>query len=136
MNKIDLGGTARSPEEVASLYDRDSDLPRSPLAIPPSSCPLSLSTSRCKRNSGSTTSAMAKRRRPQRRGSAQRCLSSKVLELFPVMQSLSMRLLTIHLWLDRRFVQRNALDSKLDILKENGGESSGIFDHGLHREPE
>jgi sugar phosphate isomerase/epimerase len=41
----------------------------------------------------------------------------KVLELFPIMQSLSMSLLTIHLWLDRRFVKKNALESKLDILR-------------------
>ena len=28
-----------------------------------------------------------------------------------------MSLLTIHLWLDRRFVKKNALESKLDILR-------------------
>jgi sugar phosphate isomerase/epimerase len=41
----------------------------------------------------------------------------KVFELFPIMQTLSMSLLTIHLWLDRRFVKKNALESKLDILR-------------------
>jgi len=42
----------------------------------------------------------------------------KVLASFPLMKKLNASLLTIHLWLDSRFVKEEVLSFKLDILRE------------------
>lgn len=52
----------------------------------------------------------------------------KVLASFPLMKTLGASLLTIHLWLDARFVREEALSFKVDILREilTRAEQTGI----------
>ena len=118
MNKIDLGGTARSPEDVASLYDLGLRFAEIPIGNPSKFLPLVPVYESLQKKFGLYYLCHGpKEGDPNDVEALNGVYLPKVLELFPVMQSLSMRLLTIHLWLDRRFVQKNALDSKLDILK-------------------
>ena len=118
MNKIDLGGTARSPEDVASLYDLGLRFAEIPIGNPSKFLPLVPVYESLQKKFGLYYLCHGpKEGDPNDVEALNGLYLPKVLELFPVMQSLSMRLLTIHLWLDRRFVQKNALDSKLDILK-------------------
>jgi len=118
MNKIDLGGTARSPEDVASLFDLGLRFAEIPIGNPSKFLPLVPVYESLQKKFGLYYLCHGpKEGDPNDVEALNGVYLPKVLELFPVMQSLSMRLLTIHLWLDRRFVQKNALDSKLDILK-------------------
>lgn len=118
MNKIDLGGTARGPEDVASLYDLGLRFAEIPIGNLSKFLPLVPVYESLQKKFGLYYLCHGpKEGDPNDVEALNDVYLPKVLELFPVMQSLSMRLLTIHLWLDRRFVQKNALDSKLDILK-------------------
>ena len=118
MKEIDLGGTARSPEEVTSLYDLGLRFAEIPISNASKFLPLVPVYESLQNKLGLFYLCHGpKEGDPNDVEALNRVYLPKVLELFPIMQSLSMRLLTIHLWLDRRFVQKNALDSKRDILK-------------------
>jgi len=119
MTKIDLGGTARSPEDVASLYDLGLAFAEIPIANPSKFLSLvPLYESLQKKLGLYYLCHGPKEGDPGDVEALNGVYLPKVLALFPVMQSLTMRFLTVHLWLDRRFVRRNALDSKLDILRK------------------
>ncbi|HYQ59794.1 MAG TPA: hypothetical protein VEP29_01990, partial [Desulfatiglandales bacterium] len=118
MKKIDLGGTARSPEDVTSLYDLGLQFAEIPISNPPKFLPLVPVYDALQKKLGLYYLCHGpKEGDPNDVEALNAVYLPKVFELFPMMQSLSMRLLTIHLWLDRRFVQKKALESKLDILK-------------------
>jgi sugar phosphate isomerase/epimerase len=118
MKNIDLGGTARSPEDVTSLYDLGLQFVEIPINNPPKFLPLvQIYQSLQKKLQFYYLCHGPKEGDPNDVEALNQVYLPKVLELFPIMQRLSMRLLTIHLWLDRRFVKKNALESKLDILK-------------------
>jgi len=118
MKKIDLGGTARSPEDVTSLYDLGLRFAEIPIGNPSKFLPLVPVYESLQKKLGIYYLCHGpKEGDPNDVEALNKGYLPKVLELFPIMQSLSMRLLTVHLWLDRRFVQKNALHSKLDILK-------------------
>jgi sugar phosphate isomerase/epimerase len=117
MNTIHLGGTARNPEDVTSLYDLGLQFAEIPIANPSKFLPLVPIYESLQKKLGLYYLCHGpKEGDPNDVEALNRVYLPKVFELFPIMQSLSMRLLTIHLWLDRRFVQKNALESKLDIL--------------------
>jgi len=56
-----------------------------------------------------------------------------LVEILQLMPTLGMSLLTVHLWLDRRFVKPDVLDFKVDILHDNLGGPSPADD--LHLPP-
>ena len=119
MKKIDLGGTARSPEDVASLHDLGLAFAEIPIANPSKFLSLvPLYESLQKKLGLYYLCHGPKEGDPSDVEALNGVYLPKVIALFPVMQSLTMRFLTVHLWLDRRFVRRNALDSKLDILRK------------------
>jgi sugar phosphate isomerase/epimerase len=118
MKKIDLGGTARSPEDVTSLYDLGLRFAEIPINNPSKFTSLVPVYDALQKKLGLYYLCHGpKEGDPNDVEALNTVYLPKVLELFPMMQSLSMRLLTIHLWLDRRFVQKNALESKLELLK-------------------
>ncbi len=118
MKKIDLGGTARSPEDVTSLFDMGLRFAEIPISNPAKFLPLvPIYDSLHKKLGIHYLCHGPKEGDPNDVETLNRVYLPKVFELFPIMQTLSMSLLTIHLWLDRRFVKKNALESKLDILR-------------------
>lgn len=118
MKKIDLGGTARSPEDVASLYDLGLQFAEIPINNPSKFAPLVNLYKSLQTSLGlSYLCHGPKEGDPNDVEALNQVYLPKVLELFPIMQSLSMRLLTVHLWLDRRFVRKDSLESKREILK-------------------
>ena len=151
MKKIDLGGTARSPEDVASLHDLGLAFAEIPIANPSKFLSLvPLYESLQKKLGLYYLCHGPKEGDPNDVEALNGVYLPKVLALFPVMQSLAMRFLTVHLWLDRRFVQKNALDSKLDILRkmvekaaeyaitvciENLSEEAGDLEPAFHEIP-
>jgi sugar phosphate isomerase/epimerase len=117
MKKIDLGGTARSPEDVTSLYDLGLQFAEIPITVPSKFVPLVPIYESLQRKLGIYYLCHGpKEGDPNNVETLNRVYLPKVFELFPIMRSLSMRLLTVHLWQDRRFVKKNALESKRDIL--------------------
>jgi sugar phosphate isomerase/epimerase len=119
MKKIDLGGTARSPEDVASLFDLGLAFAEVPITNPSKFLTLvPLYESLQKKLGLYYLCHGPKEGDPSDVEALNGVYLPKVLALFPIMQSLAMRLLTVHLWLDRRYVRKNALDSKLGILKK------------------
>jgi len=119
MKKIDLGGTARSPEDVASLFDLGLAFAEIPIANPSKFLSLVPLYEALQKKFGLYYLCHGpKEGDPSDVEALNGVYLPKVLALFPIMQSLTMRLLTVHLWLDRRYVRKNALDSKLDILKK------------------
>jgi sugar phosphate isomerase/epimerase len=149
--KVDLGGTARSPEDVASLYDLGLQFAEIPISNPSKFLSLVPIYDSLQKKLGLYYLCHGpKEGDPNDVDALNRVYLPKVFELFPMMQSLSMKLLTIHLWLDRRFVQRNAFDSKLDILRrmvdkageyqvtvciENLSEEAGDMEPAFHEIP-
>ena len=119
MKKIDLGGTARSPEDVASLFDLGLAFAEIPITNPSKFLTLvPLYESLQKKLGLYYLCHGPKEGDPSDVEALNGVYLPKVLALLPIMQSLAMRLLTVHLWLDRRYVRKNALDSKLGILKK------------------
>ena len=48
----------------------------------------------------------------------------KILRILPLMNELEMKLLTLHLWLDRRFIKRDVLSFKIGLLRRIVEEAS------------
>jgi sugar phosphate isomerase/epimerase len=116
---IRLGGTARSPEDVTSLHDLGLQFAEIPINHPSKFLPLvPLYQSLRKKLGFDYLCHGPKEGDPNDVETLNSVYLPKVLELFPIMQNLSMPLLTIHLWLDQRFVKKDSLASKLDILKK------------------
>lgn len=118
MKNIELGGTARSPEDVTSLYDLGLQFAEIPITNPSKFVPLVPIYQSLQKKLGLYYLCHGPREGdPNDVETLNSAYLPKVFELFPIMQSLSMQLLTIHLWLDRRFIRKDALESKLDLLK-------------------
>jgi sugar phosphate isomerase/epimerase len=49
----------------------------------------------------------------------------KILRILPLMNELDMNTLTLHLWIDRRFIRKEVLSFKVELLKRIVGEASG-----------
>ena len=49
----------------------------------------------------------------------------KILHILPIMMKLDMRLLTLHLWLDPRFVKKEVLSFKVGLLRRIVDEAGG-----------
>lgn len=118
MKTIDLGGTARSPEDVASLHDLGLQFAEIPISQPEKFLPLVPLYRSLQEKLGLYYLCHGpKEGDPNDVEALKNVYLPKVFDVFPIMQTLSMRLLTVHLWLDRRFVEKEALDSKRDLLK-------------------
>ena len=118
MKTVALGGTARSPEEVMSLYDLGLQFAEIPINHPSKFMPLVPIYGSLQKDLGLYYLCHGpKEGDPNDVEALHNVYLPKVMDLFPIMQSLSMSLLTVHLWLDRRFVKKESLPSKLDILK-------------------
>jgi sugar phosphate isomerase/epimerase len=151
MKIIDLGGTARSPEDVLSLYDLGLQFAEIPITNPSTFMPLVPVYDSLQKKLGIYYVCHGpKEGDPNNVETLNGVYLPKVLELFPIMRTLSMRLLTVHLWLDRRFVKKKALESKRDLLKrmvekadeyqltvciENLSEEAGDLEAAFHEIP-
>ena len=115
---IHLGGTARSPEDVTSLYDLGLRFAEIPITEPSKFVHLVQIYHSLQKKLGLYYLCHGPREGdPNDIEALNKVYLPKVFELFPIMQTLSMELLTIHLWLDQRFVQKDSLQSKLKLLK-------------------
>ena len=115
--RIVLGGTAKSPEDVRKLHDLGLAFAEIPIRDP------STFSRRVARYQGLKESLGVfylchgpLEGDPNDILSLERVYLPKILALLPFMKDLEMPLLTIHLWLDPRFVRRDVIDFKITML--------------------
>jgi len=118
-SEIALGGTARSPEDVMALYDLGLDF-------------AEISTKNLKESNDNITKFIElvegtsfyylchgpNEGDPNAMSSIRSDYLPRVEDILEIMPMLKMSLLTLHLWLDRRFVRSHVIDFKIEILKK------------------
>jgi sugar phosphate isomerase/epimerase len=116
--KIALGGTARNPEDVLALHELGLEFAEIPIE----------DLNRFKKNINKFLQLKEKTNlyylcHGPREGDPNNVISLKrdylphVLEILDIMPVLNMSLLTLHLWMDRRFVKAHVIDCKIELLK-------------------
>jgi sugar phosphate isomerase/epimerase len=115
---IDLGGTARSPQDVIALYELGLQFAEIPI-VDASKFSSSLHAyQELKEKLGLYYLCHGPREGdPNDTEALEKEYLSKVMQIFPLMQRLGMSLLTIHLWLDSRFVREKTIQYKIHLLK-------------------
>jgi len=117
--EIALGGTARSPEDVVALYDLGLDF-------------AEISTKNLKESSDNITKFVElvegtsfyylchgpNEGDPNAMSSIRSDYLPRVEDILEIMPMLKMSLLTLHLWLDRRFVRSHVIDFKIELLRK------------------
>ena len=118
LNRIHLGGTARSPDDVISLHKLG--LRFAEIAITePSNFGLLLNEYRARsRETGLYYLCHGPREGdPNDIHTLETIYFPKLLQVLSIMPELEMRLLTVHLWLDTRFVRGETIVYKTGFLK-------------------
>lgn len=118
MGKIHLGGTARSPDDVVSLHELKLQFAEIPITEPNKFC-LHISRYQSLREKlglyylchGPLEGD------PNDIEALEDIYVRKVLQIISIMPKLDMSLLTLHLWLDPRFVNPEVIVYKIDLLK-------------------
>jgi sugar phosphate isomerase/epimerase len=117
-NKIHLGGTARSPEDVISLYELGLKFAEIPITNLEAFSALK----------GDYRSLMERlpfyylchgpqEGNPNDMETLGNAYLPELMRILSIMPELDMRLLTLHLWMDSRFVSREAIAYKTGLLK-------------------
>ena len=117
-DKIHLGGTARSPEQVVALNDLGLQFAEIPITNPDSFLAHEDAYRTLKDDLGLYYLCHGPREGdPNDTEALEKTYLPKLVQILSVMPNLDMRLLTIHLWLDPRFVTRESITYKIGILK-------------------
>jgi sugar phosphate isomerase/epimerase len=127
--RIHLGGTARSPDDVISLYKLGLEFAEISIPEPAN---FYLLQNEYRSRSGETGLYYLchgpREGAPNDMHTLETIYFPKLLQILSIMPELEMRLLTLHLWLDPRFVLEETIVYKIGFLKrltERAG-SSGI----------
>ncbi len=117
--KIALGGTARNPEDILALHDLGlefAEIPIEDLSYFKNNINKFL---KLKENTDIYYICHGpKEGNPNNITSLKRYYFPHILEILDIMPTLNMSLLTLHLWMDRRFVKANVIDFKIELLKK------------------
>jgi len=117
--EIALGGTARNPADIEVLYNLKLEFAEIPIS----------NVIKFKNNINEYLKAKEKtglyylchgprEGDPNNIGSLKRDYLPHVSEILEIMPMLNMSLLTLHLWMDRRFVKAKVLDFKVELLRK------------------
>jgi len=116
--RIHLGGTARSPDDVISLYKLGLRFGEITIAEPAN---FHLLQNEYRARSGETGLYYLchgpREGDPNDIHSLETIYFPKLLRVLSIMSELEMRLLTLHLWLDPRFVLQDTIDYKIGFLR-------------------
>ena len=115
---IALGGTARNPEDVAALHDLGLEFAEIPVG----------DLNEFKKNINKFLKVKERTHLyylchgpregdPNNISSLERDYFPHVLDILDMMPALSMSLLTLHLWMDRRYVKAPVIDFKIGLLR-------------------
>jgi sugar phosphate isomerase/epimerase len=123
-DSIHLGGTARTPEDVTALHELGLQFAEIPIIDPEK-----ISTLKETYRNLSTRTGLyylchgPGEGNPNDTKALEALYLPKLIRVLCVMSDLDMRLLTIHLWMDPRFVSRKAISYKIGFLNR-------LIDHG------
>lgn len=113
-----LGGTARSPSDVLSLHELGLQFAEIPLDDPVDFEQVKGAYLDLQKKLGLYYVCHGPREGdPNDKRALEKGYLPKLIRLFPLMTQLKMRLLTIHLWLDPRFVGQETLVYKVSLLQ-------------------
>jgi sugar phosphate isomerase/epimerase len=126
-DQIHLGGTARSPQDVRALYELGLHFAEIPITNPAEFSPLVKTYRSLKNAIGLHYICHGPREGdPNNTKTLEEVYFPKIEAILTIMTSLDMPLLTIHLWLDSRFVSERVITFKIALLKkitERAGEA-------------
>ena len=115
-NFIHLGGTARSPEDVVSLHELGLQFAEIPITDNDKFIRLKNAYKELKENSGLYYLCHGPREGdPNDIKALENSYLPKLMQILSGMPDLDMRVLTIHLWMDPRFVSRKAISYKIGV---------------------
>jgi sugar phosphate isomerase/epimerase len=117
--KIALGGTARNPEDVNVLHNLRLEFAEIPIYNLIYFKKNINEFLKVKEKTGLYYLCHGPREgHPNNINSLERDYLPHVLEILEIMPTLNMSLLTLHLWMDRRFVKTTVLDFKIELLRK------------------
>ncbi|MFC1821938.1 sugar phosphate isomerase/epimerase family protein [Thermodesulfobacteriota bacterium] len=115
---IHLGGTARSPDDVRAIHAMGLDFAEIPIIDPEAFLEKVEDYKRLKKELGLYYLCHGPREGdPNDMQGLEGEYLPRILRVLPLMSRLKMSVLTIHLWLDRRFVNEDVITLKLGLLK-------------------
>lgn len=115
--KILLGGTARSPEEVISLRDMGLSFAEITISKPPEFQLLIDKYRALQRETGLFYLCHGPREGdPNNLHTLETVYLPKLFQVLDIVPGLGMKQLTLHLWMDPRFVSKDVLDYKIGFL--------------------
>ncbi len=126
---IHLGGTARSPEDVVALHELGLQFAEIPIMDPGKISTLKKTYRDLSKRTGLYYLCHGPREGdPNDTETLEASYLPKLIRVLCVMSDLDMRLLTIHLWMDPRFVSRKAISYKIGLLNRfiHHGREAGI----------
>lgn len=118
INQIQLGGTARSPEDVIAIHELGLQFAEIPIPDPDNFLELKSDYNALKKQLGIYYLCHG----PQE-GDANNIEAledsylPKLLRVIDIMPELRMKILTFHLWMDTRFVDKDAIKYKIGLIK-------------------
>jgi len=117
-NKVQLGGTARSPEDVESLHGLGLQFAEIPITDPKKFSSYKTDYKALKEKLGIFYLSHGPREGdPNDIKALKNVYLPKLRYILSIMPELDMKLLTIHLWLDPRFVSEDAISYKIGLLE-------------------
>jgi sugar phosphate isomerase/epimerase len=118
MGDIHLGGTARSPDDVVSLIRLGLDFAEIPATERSGFWSYRAAYGALRKERDIYYLCHGPREgNPNDIEALEQVYWPKLLEILPAMPDLGMKFLTIHLWLDPRFVKRKSIDYKIQFLR-------------------
>jgi len=116
---IHLGGTARSPDDIRAIHAMGLDFAEIPITDPEAFLEKVEDYKKLKNELGLYYLCHGPREGdPNDKGSLEGDYLPRILRVLPLMSRLKMSVLTIHLWLDRRFVNEDVISLKIGLLKK------------------
>lgn len=117
-NEIHLGGTARSPDDVRRLKEFGLQFAEIPIIDPDEFVKLKDRFQELRKNLGLYYLCHGPREGdPNDIGVLENTYLPRLMQILLIMPELDMRLLSIHLWLDPRFVSPESIAYKIRLLK-------------------
>jgi len=128
-NYIHLGGTARSPEDVTALYELGLQFAEIPIIDPDKIISLKEAYKDLSQRTGLYYLCHGPREGdPNDTETLEVSYLPKLIRVLNIMPELDMRFLTVHLWMDPRFIRPKAISYKVGFLKRliDLGREAGI----------
>jgi sugar phosphate isomerase/epimerase len=117
--RIHLGGTARSPEDVVALHELGLPFAEIPITAPERFLALKESYQTLRKQLGLYYLCHGPLEgEPNDANTLEIFYLPKVMTILSLMPQLDMRLLTLHLWLDPRFVREDSIAYKIRLLNK------------------